>query len=88
MITNRFRYKESAGYEKKEDRNPRTLAFVAKQLINANGLSHSAKLTSQIVTCLVACYGTLIFLSNVNDRTRHLLVIFPLQLSYAFALTL
>ncbi|XP_012168631.1 cationic amino acid transporter 2 [Bombus affinis] len=54
-----LRYEKSEAYEKKGDRDPRTLTFIAKQLINANGLNHSTKLTSQIVTCLVVCYDIL-----------------------------
>lgn len=56
-ISYHSRYEKSEAYEKKGDRDPRTLTFIAKQLINANGLNHSTKLTSQIVTCLVVCYG-------------------------------
>ncbi|XP_031772015.1 cationic amino acid transporter 2 isoform X1 [Apis florea] len=51
-----LRYEESEAYKKKGDRDPRTLKFIARQLINANGLNHSTKLTSQIVTYLVVCY--------------------------------
>nr|XP_031835555.1 cationic amino acid transporter 2-like isoform X3 [Nomia melanderi] len=51
-----LRYEESEAYEKKEDRDPRTVAFVLKQLINANGLKHATRSTSRIVTYLVVCY--------------------------------
>jgi len=51
------RYEESEAYEKKGDRDPRTFLFIIKQLVNANKLNHSTKLTSQIVTCLVFCYS-------------------------------
>ncbi|XP_053981730.1 cationic amino acid transporter 3 isoform X3 [Hylaeus volcanicus] len=51
-----LRYEESEAYEKKDDRDPRTLRFIGNQLINANKLKHSTKLTSQIVTYLVGCY--------------------------------
>ncbi|KAH0956182.1 hypothetical protein HN011_002948 [Eciton burchellii] len=51
-----LRYEESEAYEKKGDRDPRTFLFIVKQLVNANKLNHSTKLTSQIVTCLVFCY--------------------------------
>ncbi|XP_070524707.1 cationic amino acid transporter 2 isoform X1 [Cardiocondyla obscurior] len=51
-----LRYEESKAYEKKGDHNPRTFIFIAKQLIRANKLNHSTKLTSQIVTALVCCY--------------------------------
>ncbi|KOC60585.1 Low affinity cationic amino acid transporter 2 [Habropoda laboriosa] len=54
-----LRYEESEAYEKKGDRDPRTFKFIVKQFINANKLSHSTKLTSQIVTCLVVCYVVL-----------------------------
>ncbi|KAG7198796.1 hypothetical protein KM043_001772 [Ampulex compressa] len=56
-----LRYEESEAYVKKGDRDPRTLRFVAKQLINANRLNHSTKLTAQIVTCLVFFYVLLCF---------------------------
>lgn len=49
-------YEESEAYEKKGDRDPRTVTFVIKQLINVNRLDHSTKLTGQLVTCLVFCY--------------------------------
>lgn len=51
-----LRYEESEAYEKKDDRDPRTFLFIVKQLVNANRLNHSTKLTSQIVTFLVFCY--------------------------------
>ncbi|XP_043485861.1 cationic amino acid transporter 2 [Polistes fuscatus] len=51
-----LRYEESEAYEKKGDRDPRTVKFIVKQLINANRLDHSTKLTGQLVTCLVFCY--------------------------------
>ncbi|KYN07288.1 Low affinity cationic amino acid transporter 2 [Cyphomyrmex costatus] len=51
-----LRYEESEAYKKKGDHNPRTFAFIAKQLISANKLNHSTKLTAQIVTVLVCCY--------------------------------
>ncbi|XP_020299922.1 cationic amino acid transporter 2 isoform X1 [Pseudomyrmex gracilis] len=51
-----LRYEESEAYEKKGDRDPRTFLFVMKQLVNANKLNHSTKLTAQIVTLLVFCY--------------------------------
>ncbi|XP_033342702.1 cationic amino acid transporter 2 isoform X1 [Megalopta genalis] len=51
-----LRYEESEAYEKKGDRDPRSVTFITKQLINVNGLKHSTKLTSQIVTYLVVCY--------------------------------
>lgn len=62
LVLDYFRYEESEAYQKKEDRDPRTLKFIARQLINANGLNHSTKLTSQIVTYLVVCYGIFITL--------------------------
>lgn len=69
----RFRYEESEAYEKKENRDPRTLTFIANQLINANKLKHSTKLTSQIVTYLVVCYGKLspASLSNHSFSIEH-----------------
>ncbi|XP_015185930.1 PREDICTED: cationic amino acid transporter 2 [Polistes dominula] len=51
-----LRYEESEAYEKKGDRDPRTVKFIVKQLINANRLDHSTKLTGQLVTSLVFCY--------------------------------
>ncbi|XP_071573427.1 high affinity cationic amino acid transporter 1 isoform X3 [Temnothorax nylanderi] len=51
-----LRYEESEAYEKKGDRNPRTFIFTVKQLVSANKLNHSTKLTAQIVTALVCCY--------------------------------
>nr|XP_012147327.1 PREDICTED: cationic amino acid transporter 3-like isoform X1 [Megachile rotundata] len=54
-----LRYEESEAYEKKEDRDPRNFTLITKQLINANKLKHSTKLTSQIVTYLVICYVVL-----------------------------
>ncbi|XP_011647946.1 high affinity cationic amino acid transporter 1-like [Pogonomyrmex barbatus] len=51
-----LRYEESEAYEKKGDHNPRTFTFIVKQLIGANKLKHSTKLTGQIVTALVCCY--------------------------------
>ncbi|XP_076244135.1 cationic amino acid transporter 2-like [Calliopsis andreniformis] len=51
-----LRYEESEAYEKKGDHDPRTFTFIMKQLINANKLNHSTKLTSQIATYLVMCY--------------------------------
>lgn len=51
------RYEESEAYKKKGDRDPRTCTFVVRQLINANKLNHSTKLTAQIVTSLVFCYS-------------------------------
>ena len=51
-----FRYEESETYEKKDDRDPKTLIFVLKQLINANNLQHSTRLTAKIVTSLVFLY--------------------------------
>ncbi|KAG5344281.1 CTR2 protein, partial [Acromyrmex heyeri] len=51
-----LRYEESEAYEKKGDHNPRTFVFIVKQLISANKLNHSTKLTAQIVTALVCCY--------------------------------
>ncbi|XP_018053492.1 PREDICTED: cationic amino acid transporter 2 isoform X1 [Atta colombica] len=51
-----LRYEESEAYEKKGDHNPRTFVFIIKQLISANKLNHSTKLTAQIVTVLVCCY--------------------------------
>ncbi|XP_017886270.1 cationic amino acid transporter 2-like isoform X1 [Ceratina calcarata] len=51
-----LRYEESEAYLKKGDHDPRTLTYITKQLINANGLNYSTRLTSQIVTCLVVCY--------------------------------
>ncbi|XP_039302051.1 high affinity cationic amino acid transporter 1 isoform X2 [Solenopsis invicta] len=51
-----LRYEESEAYEKKGDHNPRTFIFIAKQLVKANKLNHSTKLTAQIVTALVCCY--------------------------------
>ncbi|XP_072745256.1 cationic amino acid transporter 2-like isoform X1 [Anoplolepis gracilipes] len=56
-----LRYEESDAYEKKGDRDPRTFIFVVRQLVNANKLNHSTKLTSQIVTSLVFCYIVLCF---------------------------
>ncbi|RLU25797.1 hypothetical protein DMN91_001957 [Ooceraea biroi] len=53
------RYEESEACEKKGDRDPRTCLFIMKQLVNANKLNHSTKLTSQIVTSLVSCYVVL-----------------------------
>ncbi|XP_034176221.2 cationic amino acid transporter 2 isoform X2 [Osmia lignaria lignaria] len=68
-----LRYEESEAYEKKENLDPRTLTFIAKQLINANKLKHSTKLTSQIVTILVGCYGKLssVSLSNHSFSIGH-----------------
>lgn len=54
-----LRYEESEAYEKKGDRDPRTITFILKQLTNANKLNHSTKLTGQLVTCLVFCYFVL-----------------------------
>ncbi|XP_011148304.1 high affinity cationic amino acid transporter 1 isoform X2 [Harpegnathos saltator] len=51
-----LRYEESEEYEKKGDRDPRTFVFIIKQLVNANKLRYSTKLTAQIVTALVLCY--------------------------------
>ncbi|XP_011860139.1 PREDICTED: cationic amino acid transporter 2 isoform X2 [Vollenhovia emeryi] len=51
-----LRYEESEAYEKKGDHNPRSFVFIAKQLVRANKLKHSTKLTAQIVTALVCCY--------------------------------
>ncbi|XP_014476015.1 PREDICTED: cationic amino acid transporter 2-like isoform X1 [Dinoponera quadriceps] len=51
-----LRYEESEAYEKKGDHDPRTYAYIVKQLVNANRLKHSTKLTAQIVTALVFCY--------------------------------
>ncbi|KAL6264698.1 hypothetical protein P5V15_004798 [Pogonomyrmex californicus] len=51
-----LRYEESEAYEKKGDHNPRTFTFIVKQLVGANKLKHSTKLTGQIVTALVCCY--------------------------------
>ncbi|XP_047369315.1 cationic amino acid transporter 2 isoform X5 [Vespa velutina] len=56
-----LRYEESEVYEKKDDCDPRTVTFVIKQLINANGLDHPTKLTGQLVTCLVFCYCNISF---------------------------
>ncbi|XP_012225193.1 cationic amino acid transporter 2-like [Linepithema humile] len=56
-----LRYEESEAYEKKGDHDPRTFTFITKQLVNANKLYHSTKLTSQIVTSLVLCYIILCF---------------------------
>lgn len=61
------RYEKSEAYEKKGDRNPRTLIFIVKQLINANKLNHSTKLTAQIVTVLVCCYSKTYYYFN-NER--------------------
>jgi len=56
--TNIFcRYEESEEAEKKGDHNPRTFVFIVKQLISTKKLNHSTKLTAQIVTALVCCYG-------------------------------
>lgn len=51
------RYEESEAYEKKGDHDPRTFVFIVKQLVGANKLKHSTKLTAQIVTALVCCYS-------------------------------
>ncbi|XP_012229318.1 high affinity cationic amino acid transporter 1-like isoform X2 [Linepithema humile] len=56
-----LRYEESEAYEKKGDHDPRTFTFIVKQLVNANKLNHSTKLTAQIVTSLVFCYISLCF---------------------------
>lgn len=54
-------YEESEAYEKKGDHDPRTFTFIIKQLVNANKLNHSTKLTAQIVTSLVFCYGKIYY---------------------------
>ncbi|KAK0171289.1 hypothetical protein PV328_009037 [Microctonus aethiopoides] len=51
-----LRYKESESFEKKDDRDPRTITFITKQLINANNLKNSTRLTSRIVSTLVFIY--------------------------------
>ncbi|XP_034935920.1 cationic amino acid transporter 2-like isoform X2 [Chelonus insularis] len=51
-----LRYEESEAFEKKCDKDPRTFKFIAMQLINANNLVMSTKLTSQIVSWLVFYY--------------------------------
>ncbi|CAL1685019.1 unnamed protein product [Lasius platythorax] len=56
-----LRYEESEAYKKKGDRDPRTFIFIVRQLVNANKLNHSTKLTAQIVTSLVFCYIVLCF---------------------------
>ncbi|XP_044575574.1 cationic amino acid transporter 2-like [Cotesia glomerata] len=56
-----LRYEESEAYEKKVDRDPRTFRFIAMQLINANNINMSTKLTSQIVSTLVFIYFILCF---------------------------
>lgn len=61
-----LRYEESAGYEKKVDRDPRTIKFIAKQLANYNRVAMSTKLTSQIVTWLLIIYGTLLNYYIIN----------------------
>ncbi|XP_011704405.1 PREDICTED: high affinity cationic amino acid transporter 1-like, partial [Wasmannia auropunctata] len=63
-----LRYEKSEAYEKKGDHNPRTFVFIVKQLVSANKLNHSTKLTAQIVTVLVCrfvflCICTAILLS-------------------------
>ncbi|XP_043252678.1 cationic amino acid transporter 2-like isoform X2 [Colletes gigas] len=80
-----LRYEESEAYKKKGDHDPRTLTFILKQLINANKLNHSTKLTSQIVSYLVACYLILcvcigIIISQYADDiiTGKVLVVVPL----------
>ncbi|XP_076167218.1 high affinity cationic amino acid transporter 1 isoform X2 [Ptiloglossa arizonensis] len=80
-----LRYEESEAYEKKGDHDPRTLTFIAKQLINANELKHSTKLTSQIVTYLVTCYlilcvciGAIVSLCVEDISNGRTVVIVPL----------
>ncbi|KAG8034768.1 hypothetical protein G9C98_007844 [Cotesia typhae] len=54
-----LRYKENEINEKKRlVKEPRTIKCIAKQLINANNLVFSTKLTSDIVSCLITIYGT------------------------------
>lgn len=55
------RYEQSEAYEKKGDRDPRTFTFIVKQLVSANKLNHSTKLTAQIVIALVCCYGKTLY---------------------------
>lgn len=86
LILDRFRYEESEAYQKKGDRDPRTLKFIARQLINANGLNHSTKLTSQIVTYLVVCYGIYIYhLDQLFITVIFANNLYCSQLSYVFA---
>ncbi|XP_076670973.1 cationic amino acid transporter 2 isoform X2 [Andrena cerasifolii] len=80
-----LRYEESEAYEKKGDRDPRTLTFIAKQLINANKLNHSTKLTSQIVaylvlvyTILCVCIGIVAAMCSNDIVSGELFVVIPL----------
>ncbi|XP_057329110.1 cationic amino acid transporter 2-like [Microplitis mediator] len=58
-----LRYKENEVFDKKQQtKEPRTIKCIAKQLINANNLVFSTKLTSQIVSCLVTIYVVVSFL--------------------------
>ncbi|XP_076290578.1 cationic amino acid transporter 2 isoform X1 [Lasioglossum baleicum] len=82
-----LRYEESEAYEKKGDHDPRTVAFIVKQLVNVNRLNHSTKLTSQIVTYLVVCYlvlcvcvGVLVSLYSEDIASGRAAVIVPLAI--------
>ncbi|XP_063990139.1 high affinity cationic amino acid transporter 1-like isoform X1 [Diachasmimorpha longicaudata] len=56
-----LRYEENEAYEKRDNREPKTFNYAAKQLINLNNLHMSTKLTSQIVSWLVFIYVILCF---------------------------
>ncbi|XP_015113313.1 high affinity cationic amino acid transporter 1 isoform X2 [Diachasma alloeum] len=64
-----LRYEESEAYQKRDDREPRTFDYIAKQLINMNKLHMSTKLTSQIVSWLVFVYVVLCFCITGIIRT-------------------
>lgn len=53
------RYEESESYQKRDNREPKTVQFIVNQLINRNNLHMSTKLTSQIVSWLVFIYGNI-----------------------------
>lgn len=59
-----LRYKESEAFEKRDDREPRTVVYIVKQLVNLNKTTRSTKLTSQIASSLVFLYSK--FFNNYN----------------------
>ncbi|XP_011305461.1 cationic amino acid transporter 2 isoform X2 [Fopius arisanus] len=64
-----LRYEESEAYEKRDNREPKTLEYTLKQLLNLNNLHMSTKLTSRIVSWLVFVYVILCFCTTGIIRT-------------------
>ncbi|KAF7987136.1 hypothetical protein HCN44_001791 [Aphidius gifuensis] len=68
-----LRYKECETFEKRDDREPRTVIYIVKQLLNLNNTTRSTKLTSQIASSLVflyilSCIPTTLFIINSSQH--------------------